>query len=290
MSYINKALQKAQKEKESQYAAYSGIIFTDAEKAQQPSSRRVLAEVSILIILIVGAVVLLYRLIDVKMLVATPVSIPVAEPVVDFLSPSLNATGPVPAPSPVQMNISAAFLPPAAPAVPENRQLTGKLLPTKNKNDEADKQPSAKIVPVAASVKEKPEAVNSKILLQQAMKKQKEGRLAQAREIYRQIINREPRNLQALNNLGVIYLSQKNYRRAALRLNDALAVQPNYVDAHYNLACLYAQTKEFDRSLQYLKTAARINPEVRNWAKKDHDLQELSRFPDFNNLLAGQEN
>jgi tetratricopeptide (TPR) repeat protein len=122
------------------------------------------------------------------------------------------------------------------------------------------------------------------------MNKQSEGKLDEAKELYRKVIKSSPRNIQALNNLGVIYMTQKNYKWAIIRFQNALAVKPDYVDAHYNLACLYSQKKDVARSLYYLKAAVKLNPEVRQWAKTDNDLKELSRFPDFNNLIDGKDN
>jgi Tfp pilus assembly protein PilF len=136
----------------------------------------------------------------------------------------------------------------------------------------------------------KQEIIDSDALFARAVQKQNEGKLMEAKELYRKVIKSDPRNVQALNNLGVVYLARKNFKWATIRFNDALAIKPDYADVHYNLACLYSQKKDFTRSLHYLKKAVGLNPEVRQWAKKDPDLRELSKFPDFNNLLEGQEN
>jgi Tfp pilus assembly protein PilF len=104
------------------------------------------------------------------------------------------------------------------------------------------------------------------------------------------VISNSPGHVQAKNNLGVIYMNQKNFKAAERLFKEALIIKPKYVDVQYNLACLYAQKKEYARSIHFLKTAITINPEVRNWAKNDNDLKELSKYPDFNNLMEGQGN
>jgi tetratricopeptide (TPR) repeat protein len=97
-------------------------------------------------------------------------------------------------------------------------------------------------------------------------------------------------NLQAFNNLGVIYMGEKKYKRAIMRFHDAIKIKPDYPDAHYNLACLYAQKNDVPRSLLYLKNAIRFNPEVRKWAKNDGDLKVLANLPEFKKLLEKQQN
>ena len=88
-----------------------------------------------------------------------------------------------------------------------------------------------------------------------------------------------------MNNLGVIYMNKKSYKWAIIRLNDAIKVKHNYPDAHYNLACLYAQKNDANRSLSYLKDAIRLNPQVKNWAVNDSDLKVLTDLPEFKKLL-----
>jgi tetratricopeptide (TPR) repeat protein len=142
----------------------------------------------------------------------------------------------------------------------------------------------------AHPAKEKLKVADVQALFVRAVAKQAEGKLAEAKELYATVISNSPGHVQAKNNLGVIYMNQKNYKAAEKLFKEALVIKPKYVDVHYNLACLYAQKKEYARSFHYLKTAIGINPEVRNWAKNDNDLKELSKYPDFNNLMEGQGN
>ena len=141
-----------------------------------------------------------------------------------------------------------------------------------------------------STVKEKKKDIDPTALFAQAVSRQNEGKLAEASELYQKVVKIAPRDIRALNNLGVVYMSQKKYKEAVNLFQKVLVIKPNYADAHYNLACLYSQKKEFARSFNYLKTAIKINPEVIQWAKNDADLQELRRFPDFNKLLEEKEN
>jgi tetratricopeptide (TPR) repeat protein len=142
----------------------------------------------------------------------------------------------------------------------------------------------------SAEVKVKPEIADSKNFYAQALQKQREGKLEEAKSLYKKVIKIDPRNIQALNNLGVIYMNKKTYKWAIIRFNDALNIKHDYTDAHYNLACLYAQKNDVPRSLFYLKNAIEYNPEVRKWAKNDGDLKVLANLPEFKKLLEKQQN
>jgi tetratricopeptide (TPR) repeat protein len=253
MSYINDALRKAQKEKESNYSDYSSIISAPDKKAGPPSRLVLIAGLFILLTLVVGAIVFLYGLKSEK-IPAAKVSAPAET--------ALATAGNRP------MQESA---PGITEAVVIREQLPGKAS-------------------AVSTVKDKKEDVNTTALFAQAVSKQNEGKLAEASELYQKVVKIAPRDIRALNNLGVVYMSQKKYKEAVSLFQKALVIKSDYADAHYNLACLYSQKKEFARSFNYLKTAVKINPEVIQWAKNDADLQELRKFPDFNKLLEEKEN
>jgi tetratricopeptide (TPR) repeat protein len=130
----------------------------------------------------------------------------------------------------------------------------------------------------------------ARVVYAQALQKQREGKLAQAKNLYEKVIKIDRRNVRAFNNLGVIYMGQKDYKRAIKYFNDALNVNNKYVDAHYNLACLYAQKKDTAQSLVYLKNAIEFNPEARQWATSDSDLKALHGLPEFIRLMEKSKN
>jgi tetratricopeptide (TPR) repeat protein len=254
MSYINDALRKAQKEKESHYRAYGDIIGAVSKDARRSSRTILFSGLLVLFILIVGGIVYLYSLINEKRLVTAQAPIAIQQPTES--SPADLSIAVAPSGS------NAATINPGAPVSGKNAQ----------------------------PVKEKLKVADVQALFARAVAKQAEGKLGEARELYAVVISNSPGHVQAKNNLGVIYMNQKNYKAAEKLFKEVLAMKPKYVDAHYNLACLYAQKKEYARSIHFLKAAIGINPEVRNWAKNDNDLKELSKYPDFNNLMEGQGN
>ena len=165
--------------------------------------------------------------------------------------------------------------PPVAPVVAE---------PKLNKNTKVEFKPRK----TAAKVLTTQEIAESKALFAQALVRQREGKLEEAKKLYRKVVEIDQYNVQAFNNLGVIYMREKNYKRAIMRFNKALDIKHDYVDAHYNLACLYAQKNDVPQSLFYLKNAIEFNPEVKKWAKDDGDLKALANLPEFKNLMEKQ--
>jgi tetratricopeptide (TPR) repeat protein len=153
-------------------------------------------------------------------------------------------------------------------------------------NTKVEFQPKEK----TAKARTKQEVSEAKVFFAQALERQHEGKLEEAKSLYKKVVIIDPRNIQAFNNLGVIYMVEKNYKRAILRFNNALDIKQDYVDAHYNLACLYAQKNDVTRSLFYLKNAVEFNPEVRKWVKSDGDLKSLANLQEFKKLTEKQLN
>lgn len=114
----------------------------------------------------------------------------------------------------------------------------------------------------------------------------KGGRLEDARRLYRETLRLDPGYGDALNNLGVIYIHDKNYLAAKRSFEKAIRLKPGYVEPYYNLACLYAIKGEVRQSLAYLKKAVSLDPSVRGWARKDTDLENLSGMPEFEEIIG----
>jgi len=128
-------------------------------------------------------------------------------------------------------------------------------------------------------------SVNGANFYQKAKYLQKIGRLKEAQRLYKQALTFEPGNASVLNNLGVIYIQQQNYPKARNILESAIRLKPEYVDPYYNLACLYAFKGQVIKSLENLKMAISLDKSVREWARKDIDLQNLRGMPEFEEMI-----
>jgi len=112
------------------------------------------------------------------------------------------------------------------------------------------------------------------------------GRLEDARRLYQKTLMLDPGSVYALNNLGVLYMQDKNYAEAQNSFEHAIQQKPDYVDPYYNLACLHALKGETIRSLAQLKKAISLDTSVREWARKDRDLQSLKGEPGFQEITG----
>jgi Tfp pilus assembly protein PilF len=245
MSYINDALKKAQKERDSRYERFSGIIAAGPEGPGLSRKRQ----------LAIGAAVVSLVLILVGLFLAVYVPRP--------SSPAKMET-----PSPVVAGIPAAQGGAAAPAAAA-RPAPGE---------------------VSVPVKEAPAVREAETLFHEALAAQRKGDLKGAETLYRKVLLLAPGHVQALNNVGVLYMGQKKRNQAIAMFSRAIVLKKDYVDPYYNLACLYAQAKEIDESLWYLKVAMTINGDVKNWVEKDADMKNIAASPAFKKFMEGQKN
>lgn len=127
--------------------------------------------------------------------------------------------------------------------------------------------------------------VNPKVLYERARGFQKRGRLKEAERLYQDVLKADPNYLDALNNLGVIHMNEKNYEAAESAFKKAIEIMPGHVDSYYNLACVCAMRGEKEKGITHLKKAISLNRAVIDWARADADLQALRGTPEFEMLI-----
>ncbi len=128
-------------------------------------------------------------------------------------------------------------------------------------------------------------ARDADILFQAALRRQQAGDLGDAEALYRKALGIDPKNLNALNNLGVLYTSQKRDREAIDIFNTLIDARGNWADPYYNLACLYSRQGNAPKSLWYLRVALWMDRELKEWARNDSDLEPLHTRPEYNKIV-----
>jgi tetratricopeptide (TPR) repeat protein len=128
-------------------------------------------------------------------------------------------------------------------------------------------------------------ARDADILFQAGLRRQQAEDLTAAEAFYRRAIESNPKNLDALNNLGVLFLSQRRDTEAIDIFNKLIDMKGNWADPYYNLACLYSRQGDLSNSLWYLKVALRMNGELREWARNDSDLEPLRSKPEYRKII-----
>ncbi|MFT4712395.1 MAG: tetratricopeptide (TPR) repeat protein [Candidatus Azotimanducaceae bacterium] len=93
--------------------------------------------------------------------------------------------------------------------------------------------------------------------LREALAQQKEGKLAEAEEVYLNLISEYPENADASHLLGLIRSSQDRDEEAILLISKAIAISPNASAFHHNIAGIYRRQgslataeKEFRRAIE----------------------------------------
>ena len=82
-------------------------------------------------------------------------------------------------------------------------------------------------------------SVNLRQRLAQAVSHHQRGELPQAERIYREILERQPDNVDALHYYGVLQYRLGNREPGIAKVRRCLAIQPDYVDASNNLGNIY---------------------------------------------------
>lgn len=258
MSYINDALRKAQREKDSRYIDFGGILRRASEEPIGSRGRWVLFFLFFLVVLLTVVIFLVVTLPNGgrQALTVTERGAETDKP--KTAEPSVSA---------VQAEAGKNHREDAPQTVTE-------------KPVSAPERKAAEPSPKAPQAGPETEA-----LYESALDLQKVGRNGEAAALYERILLQEPRHAKSLNNLGVIVMAQRQRGRAAELFGRAIAIEGDYVDPYYNLACLYAQAGDHIQSLRYLKDALAISGEVRKWASADADLKTLRSLPEYRKLM-----
>jgi tetratricopeptide (TPR) repeat protein len=131
----------------------------------------------------------------------------------------------------------------------------------------------------------RPPLPDAKALYREALAAQRDGKTAVAEWLYRRVLAIDARHVEAMNNLGVLYLAQGKQDQAFEMFNQAISLKADYADPYYNLSCLFAQRKDTAKSLEHLKRAVALNGDVIHWAKDDRDLKHITDSESFMKLI-----
>jgi tetratricopeptide (TPR) repeat protein len=128
-------------------------------------------------------------------------------------------------------------------------------------------------------------ARDADILFQAGLRRQQAGDFGDAEALYRKSIESDPKNLNALNNIGVLFMHQKRDGDAIDIFYQLLDAKGDWADPYYNLACLFSRQGDVPKSLKYLKIALWLNKNLREWARNDPDLEPLRSRPEYSKIV-----
>lgn len=138
-----------------------------------------------------------------------------------------------------------------------------------NKNEEAYKL-------MKAALELDPEHYKAQFNMGVILKKL--GRLEEAKEYYYMSINEECYYPYSYLNLGVMYIEEKEYKRAISVFTEGISNNPEAASLHYNRACCYAQLGAPEKALKDIIKALEIYPELEEFMKSDKELDEIRKL------------
>lgn len=139
--------------------------------------------------------------------------------------------------------------------------------------------------PLLPRPRQGPSPVDAPSLYDRAREHHRLGHVQDAKRLYLELLKQDPGHVEALNNLGVIYMETGDLSSARGAFEKAIRLRPGFVEPFYNLACLHAARGEINNSLSYLKRAISLNPEAREWARMDRDLEGLRGLREFEKTI-----
>jgi len=262
MSYINEALRKAQTEKDNCYGKVDYAASLPPERRRRPWQKPI-AIFAVTIVIVAAGALLAVKFFLAPVSVAQKLPASSAERGTAFAgSTGKQAALPMPKPAAVLAADDAAL-----------KTSVAKPSAADSKKVQDEKK--------AAEIKRRQE---------EAALAQRSGNFSTAKTLYGEILTIDEDNVEALNNLGVVYLAEKKGDKALALFRRAVLLKRDYLDPYYNMACLYAQKNDIDQSLWYLKMAISIDKEVMNWVKKDADMKKVVASPKFKEIDGGVRN
>ena len=266
MSLIRESLKKVQEDDPNNKATAALLSVPLAGEARKKPSRIVLL-LGIGLVLLSGAVYLLYGPGRSKPAVPIAASVPNPVSVAQGPSSSLPAASTQPEGGPSQPVSQGLPAPPAAVStlkrsVPKVGSLSGK--------EKTGSAPRAK-----ASSREVPDATRTgagelqdsggrealKKSYQQAYGWQQEGRTNQALARYREILAQDPYNPYVLTNLGLIYQQTGNLKEAISYYEKAIEADPGFVPATQNLGLAWLKAGNSEDAARWLERSLALEPD-----------------------------
>ena len=100
-----------------------------------------------------------------------------------------------------------------------------------------------------------------------------------AKELYSEVIKKDPNHINALNNLGIIFFSLKKFDDAIKVFQKAITVNFNFISAHNNLGLVCSELGNFQKAIDSYEKAIKINPnDIYAYIFKAHIFSEQGKF------------
>ena len=82
-----------------------------------------------------------------------------------------------------------------------------------------------------------------------------------AKSEFEKVLELNPNDKEALNNLGTIYSELEQHENAIIAFKKIIETNPEYAEAHNNLGTLFREKKEYDKALNEYYIAIKLKPD-----------------------------
>jgi tetratricopeptide (TPR) repeat protein len=118
-------------------------------------------------------------------------------------------------------------------------------------------------------------------LLTQAVTLHQRGRQAEAEDLYKAILARNPRHPDALHLLGVVELNRRDFAKARRLIEKAIKIKSNDAAYHSNLGVVLKDQGNFADALAASDRALQLQPNYPDaWCNRGLVLEQLGRYED----------
>ncbi|MBX9693693.1 MAG: sulfotransferase family 2 domain-containing protein [Cyanobacteria bacterium] len=93
-----------------------------------------------------------------------------------------------------------------------------------------------------------------------AVELHKNGKIEQAEEIYRQILNQEPKHADALHLLGLVHLERKELDQARKMILGAIETEPISPRYHFSMGNVCREEKKWDEAIDWYNKTLTMQP------------------------------
>jgi tetratricopeptide (TPR) repeat protein len=122
-------------------------------------------------------------------------------------------------------------------------------------------------------------SITENSILQSAIAKHKQGQLIEAQELYKKILEIEPKNADVMHLLGVIAYQNGNYQVAVEMIGKAIEVMPKIAIYHVNLGNALQDLQQFDTATASYEKAISLRPDLAEaHFNRGISLQELKQY------------
>jgi predicted O-linked N-acetylglucosamine transferase (SPINDLY family) len=106
-------------------------------------------------------------------------------------------------------------------------------------------------------------------ILEKAITLHKKNEFEQARNLYEEIIEKEPKNFEAIHLFACLNMQLKNFKYAFKLIDRSININPLHHAPHNNLGVIFKELKEYEKAIKAFTKAIELNP---NYAEAYNNL------------------